>query len=69
MGTRSETSLLRAPVFVFVVYFGEFTSEGLEGNLFHSSDSGLVESQRRPQALVRTKTENIPLYDDFYDSE
>ncbi|XP_063129971.1 factor associated with metabolism and energy isoform X7 [Rattus norvegicus] len=34
-----------------------------------SSDSGELEKEeRRPQALVRTKTEKIPLYDDFYDS-
>lgn len=44
-----------------------------QGQLFwdsSSSDSGELEKdeRRRPQALVRTKTEKIPLYDDFYDS-
>ncbi|XP_021518453.1 uncharacterized protein CCDC198 isoform X2 [Meriones unguiculatus] len=35
-----------------------------------SSDSdNLEEEERRPQALVRTKTERIPSYDEFYDRE
>ncbi|XP_021037834.1 uncharacterized protein CCDC198 isoform X3 [Mus caroli] len=42
------------------------------GQLFWDSSSSdsdeLEEDERRPQALVRTKTEKIPLYDDFYDS-
>jgi hypothetical protein len=42
------------------------------GQLFWDSSSSdsdeLEKDERRPQALVRTKTEKIPLYDDFYDS-
>ncbi|XP_052047596.1 uncharacterized protein CCDC198 isoform X2 [Apodemus sylvaticus] len=44
-----------------------------QGQLFWDSSSSdsdeLEKDERRPQALVRTKTEKIPLYDDFYDSE
>nr|AAH26534.1 RIKEN cDNA 1700011H14 gene [Mus musculus] len=42
------------------------------GQLFWDSSSSdsdeLEKDERRPQALVRTKTEKIPLYDDFYGS-
>ncbi|XP_012980460.1 uncharacterized protein CCDC198 isoform X2 [Mesocricetus auratus] len=43
-----------------------------QGRLFwdsSSSDSEERGDQRRPQALVRTRTERIPLYDSFYDGE
>ncbi|KAL1780877.1 hypothetical protein HispidOSU_018157 [Sigmodon hispidus] len=44
-----------------------------QGQLFwdsSSSDSDDLEKHpKRPQALVRTKTERIPLYDEFYDRE
>ncbi|XP_031218304.1 uncharacterized protein CCDC198 isoform X2 [Mastomys coucha] len=47
-------------------------AQEVQGQLFcdsSSSDSDELEKdERRPQALVRTKTEKIPLYDDFYDS-
>ncbi|KAL6031217.1 hypothetical protein STEG23_024712 [Scotinomys teguina] len=43
------------------------------GQLFwdsSSSDSDEHEKdQKRPQALVRTRTERVPLYDEFYDRE
>ncbi|XP_050018368.1 factor associated with metabolism and energy isoform X2 [Alexandromys fortis] len=44
-----------------------------QGRLFWSSSSydsdEFEKDQKRPQALVRTRTERIPLYDEFYDRE
>lgn len=44
-----------------------------QGQLSWSSSSydsdELEKDQRRPQALVRTRTERVPLYDEFYDQE
>ncbi|CAH6779152.1 ccdc198 [Phodopus roborovskii] len=43
-----------------------------QGQLFwdsSSSDSDELRDQKRPRALVRTRTERIPLYDAFYDRE
>ncbi|XP_050998930.1 uncharacterized protein CCDC198 [Acomys russatus] len=34
-----------------------------------SNSDELEEDERRPQALVRTRTERVPLYDEFYDRE
>ncbi|XP_059129697.1 uncharacterized protein CCDC198 isoform X2 [Peromyscus eremicus] len=47
--------------------------QAAQGQLFcgsSSSDSDEPEkNQKRPQALVRTRTERVPLYDEFYDRE
>ncbi|XP_013204652.1 uncharacterized protein CCDC198 isoform X2 [Microtus ochrogaster] len=44
-----------------------------QGQLFWSSSSydsdEFEKDQKRPQALVRTRTERVPLYDEFYDRE
>ncbi|XP_037064473.1 uncharacterized protein CCDC198 isoform X2 [Peromyscus leucopus] len=47
--------------------------QAVQGQLFcdsSSSDSDEPEKDpKRPQALVRTRTERVPLYDEFYDRE